>query len=97
MPDPPTTQPPRRDHGADRDARRQARQDARGSRVQRPEVRTRDARRGAPGIRVAASVGVVAIAVLIAVLMGSQDAPAWLVGLVASLVTVALLWSSHRL
>ena len=54
----------------------------------------------APFMRLVATAGIVAIAVVIAAIMGSQDSQAWLIGLVVSLVSLvlaALLWSSRRL
>ncbi len=51
-------------------------------------------------MRTVATAGVVAIAVAIAAIMGSQDSEAWLIGLVVSIVSLvlaALLWSSRRL
>src|SRR5215210_5418717 len=54
----------------------------------------------APFMRAVATAGIVAIAVVIAAIMGSQDSQAWLIGLVVSLVSLvlaALLWSSRRL
>jgi hypothetical protein len=54
----------------------------------------------APVMRVVATAGIVAIGVVIAAIMGSQDSQAWLIGLVVSLVSLAVaavLWSSRRL
>ena len=54
----------------------------------------------APLMRTVATAGIVAIAVVIAAIMGSQDSQAWLIGLVVSIVSLvlaALLWSSRRL
>ncbi|HMJ94691.1 MAG TPA: hypothetical protein VK486_02505 [Thermoleophilaceae bacterium] len=54
----------------------------------------------APLMRAVATAGIVAIAVVIAAIMGSQDSEGWLIGLVVSLVSLvmaALLWSSRRL
>lgn len=54
----------------------------------------------APLMRAVATAGVVAIGVVIAAIMTSQHAQGWIVGLVVSIVSVALaavLWSSRRL
>jgi hypothetical protein len=54
----------------------------------------------APLMRTVATAGIVAIAVVVAAIMGSQDSQAWLIGLVVSIVSLvlaALLWSSRRL
>jgi hypothetical protein len=54
----------------------------------------------APLMRTVATAGIVAIAVVIAAIMGSQDSQGWLIGLVVSIVSLvlaALLWSSRRL
>ena len=54
----------------------------------------------APLMRIVATAGIVAIGVVIAAIMGSQDSQAWLIGLVVSAVSLtlaALLWSSRRL
>lgn len=54
----------------------------------------------APLMRTVATAGIVAIAVVIATIMGSQDSQGWLIGLVVSIVSLvlaALLWSSRRL
>lgn len=54
----------------------------------------------APLMRLVATAGIVAIGVVIAAIMDSQDSQAWLIGLVVSLVSLvlaALLWSSRRL
>ena len=51
-------------------------------------------------MRTIATAGIVAIAVVIAAIMGSQDSQGWLIGLVVSVVSLvlaALLWSSRRL
>jgi hypothetical protein len=54
----------------------------------------------APLMRLVATAGIIAIGVVIAAIMTSQDVQGWLVGLVVSTVSVALaavLWSSRRL
>jgi hypothetical protein len=54
----------------------------------------------APLMRVVATAGIVGIGVVIAAIMTSQDSQGWLIGLVVSIVSVALaaiLWSSRRL
>jgi hypothetical protein len=51
-------------------------------------------------MRIVATVGIVAIGVVIGAIMVSQDVQGWIVGLVVSLVSVLLagvLWSSRRL
>jgi hypothetical protein len=54
----------------------------------------------APLMRLVATAGIVGIGVVIAAIMTSQDSSGWLIGLVVSVVSVALaaiLWSSQRL
>jgi hypothetical protein len=54
----------------------------------------------APLMRVVATAGIIGIGVVIAAIMTSQDSQGWLIGLVVSIVSVALaaiLWSSRRL
>jgi hypothetical protein len=54
----------------------------------------------APLMRVVATAGIVAIAVVVAAIMASQNSAGWLIGLVASIVSLvlaAVLWSSRRL
>ena len=91
---------------AEREARRADRSDRRerGGRGERPGVMIPSRRKRlpleAPFMRTVATAGVVAIAVAIAAIMGSQDSQAWLIGLVVSIVSLvlaALLWSSRRL
>jgi hypothetical protein len=51
-------------------------------------------------MRVVATIGIVAIGVVVAAIMVSQDVQGWIVGLVVSLLSVVLagvLWSSRRL
>jgi hypothetical protein len=51
-------------------------------------------------MRIVATTGIVGIGVAIGAIMTSQDSQGWLIGLVVSLVSVALaaiLWSSRRL
>ena len=92
------------DPGAERDARRHAREEAREPREERPGVMIPNRRKRlpleAPLMRIVATAGIVAIGVVIAAIMGSQDSQAWLIGLVVSAVSLtlaALLWSSRRL
>ncbi|MDT5026413.1 MAG: hypothetical protein QOE61_2839 [Micromonosporaceae bacterium] len=50
-------------------------------------------------MRLVATAGIVGISVAIAAIMGSQHSKGWLIGLVASIVSVvlaAVLWSSRR-
>jgi hypothetical protein len=54
----------------------------------------------APLMRLVATTGIVAIAVVVAAIMSSRDSQGWLIGLVVSIVSLvlaALLWSSRRL
>jgi hypothetical protein len=54
----------------------------------------------APLMRTVATAGIVAIAVVVAAIMGSQNSAGWLIGLVTSVVSLvlaAVLWSSRRL
>jgi hypothetical protein len=89
---------------SDRAARRTARDKRRDRSSERAGVMI-PTRRGrlpleAPLMRFVASAGIVGIAVVIAAIMGSQDSASWLIGLVASIVSLvlaALLWSSRRL
>ena len=92
------------DPAAEREARRTARDERRGAPGQRPAVMIprRDKRLPveAPVMRVVATAGIVGIGVVIAAIMGSQDAQGWVIGLAVSLVSLALaavLWSSRRL
>jgi hypothetical protein len=92
------------DPSAEREARRKERDDRRGPRTQRPEVMIPSRRKRlpleAPVMRLVASAGIVGIAVLVAAIMGSQDSQAWMIGLVASVLSLllaAVLWSSRRL
>ena len=51
-------------------------------------------------VRLVATSGIVAIAVAVAAILGTQSVDAWIVGLVASLISVvlaAVLWSSRTL
>jgi hypothetical protein len=51
-------------------------------------------------MRIIATIGIVAIGVAIAAIMGSQHSQGWLIGLVVgieSVVLAAILWSSRRL
>jgi len=96
--------PARIDPRAEREARRQAREERRGAPAERPGVMIPNRRKRlpleAPLMRVIATAGIVAIAVVIAAIMGSQNSQAWLIGLVASVASLVLaagLWSSRRL
>jgi hypothetical protein len=54
----------------------------------------------APLMRAVATAGIVAIGVVIAAIMTSQHSQGWIIGVVVSIVSVALaavLWSSRRL
>jgi hypothetical protein len=83
---------------------------------ERTDLQLKDEQSGPPGVmipsrgkrspaetvlmRVIATIGVIAIGVAIAAIMGSQHSKGWLIGLVVSVVTVTLagfLWSSRRL
>lgn len=79
---------------AERDARRNAREARRGPSTDRPEVRKpaqrRRARVDARLMRGVVTAGIVAIVVAIAAVMGSRGAQAWLIGLVASVLSLAL-------
>jgi hypothetical protein len=80
------------DPGAERDARREAREASRGPRTDRPEVRKTSHRRrpDARLTRGVAGTGIVAIAVAIAAFMSSHGSQGWLIGFVVSIVTLAL-------
>ena len=90
--------------GEERDARRAERSERRDAVAERPGVMIPSRRKRlpleAPLMRVVATAGIVGIGVLIAAIMGSQHSQGWVIGLVVSLVSVALaavLWSSRRL
>src|SRR4029079_7245058 len=92
------------DPRGEREPRRQAGEDRGGRSAERPGVMIPSRRKRlpleAPLMRVVATAGIVAIGVVIAAIMGSQDSQAWLIGLVVSAVSLtlaALLWSSRRL
>jgi hypothetical protein len=96
-------EPPAGASAAERDARRTQR-DERRDPAERPGVMIPSRRKRlpleAPLMRTVATAGIVAIAVVVAAIMGSQGAQEWLIGLVASIVSLvlaALLWSSRRL
>jgi hypothetical protein len=100
----PTVPPPAPDPAAERQARRKAREQRRDETGGQPAVMIPSRRERlpleAPLMRVVATAGIVGIAVLVAAVMGSQDSAGWLIGLVASLVSLvlaAVLWSSRRL
>ena len=82
------------DLSAEREARRRAREDRRGPRVERPEQRASSRRRRlppvAPLMHGVVSAGIVGIAVVTAAIMGSQDVQAWLIGLAVSVVSLLL-------
>jgi hypothetical protein len=85
-------------------ATRAARGEHRAAPPERPGVMIPNRRKRlpleAPLMRVVATAGIVAIAVVIAAIMASQDSHGWLIGLVASAVSLtlaAVLWSSRRL
>lgn len=89
---------------AEREARRAARSEQRAEAAQRPGVMIPSRRKRlpleAPLMRLVATAGIVGIGVVIAAIMTSQDSSGWLIGLVVSIVSVALaaiLWSSQRL
>jgi hypothetical protein len=92
------------DPSAAREARWKAREERRPPASERPPVMIPSRQKRlpfeAPLMRIVATGGVVGIAVAIAAIMGSQGSPAWMVGLVASVVSLvlaAILWSSRRL
>jgi hypothetical protein len=94
----PRNEPPADSPDAERDARREERAERRPG-VMIPSRRKRLPLE-APLMRVIATAGIVAVAVVVAAIMGSQDSQGWLIGLVASIVSLvlaALLWSSQRL
>jgi hypothetical protein len=106
----PRNEPPAGGPEAGREARRAERDDRRDEggrtrdRGERPGVMIPRRRKRlpleAPLMRVVATAGIVAIAVVVAAIMSSQDSQGWLIGLVVSLVSLvlaALLWSSRRL
>jgi hypothetical protein len=88
---------------AQREARRSKR-DERRDQVDRPGVMIPSRRRRlpleAPLMRLISTGGIVAIGVVVAAIMSSQDSQGWLIGLVVSVVSLvlaAVLWSSQRL
>jgi hypothetical protein len=92
------------DPGAEREARRQARDQRRGAPAERPGVMIPNRRKRlpleAPLMRVIATAGIVGIAVVVAAIMSSQGSTGWMIGLVASVVSLvlaAVLWSSRRM
>ena len=86
------------DPGAERDARRKAREESRGPRTDRPEVRkpSHRTRPDAQLVRGVAGAAIVAIAVAIAAFMSSHGSHGWLIGLVVSIVTLALAVAAAR-
>lgn len=107
-PEPPN-EPTANEPGAEREARRAERDERRDhgvSRDQGDRPGVMIPRRGkrlpleAPLMRFVATAGIVAIGVVIAAIMGSQNSQGWLIGLVVSIVSLvlaAVLWSSRRL
>lgn len=96
--------PPITAEAIDREARRTERDQRRGAPEQRSGVmiprREKRLPFEAPVMRVIATAGIVAISVVVAAIMASQDVQGWLIGLVVSLVSLvlaAVLWSSRRL
>ena len=94
---------PVNDPSAEREARWKAREARRGSVSERPAAMTPSRRRRrpveAPLMRGVASAGIVGIAVAIAAIMSSKGSSGWLIGLVVSIVSLALatvLRSSRR-
>jgi hypothetical protein len=97
--DEPQSEPTADGPAAEREARRAERSKERRPGVMIPSRRKRLPLE-APLMRVVATAGIVAIAVVVAAIMSSQDSQGWLIGLVVSLVSLvlaALLWSSQRL
>jgi hypothetical protein len=89
---------------SEREARRAARDEQRAGAERRPGVMIPTRRKRlpleAPLMRLVATAGIIGIGVVIAAIMTSQDSQGWLIGLVVSIVSVALaaiLWSSRRL
>jgi hypothetical protein len=82
------------DPSAEREARRLAREDRRGPRLERPEQRASSRRRrlppAAPLMQGVVSAGIVGIAVVTAAIMGSQHMQAWLIGLAVSVMSLLL-------
>jgi hypothetical protein len=92
--DPGGSAPAASDLSAEREARRRAREDRRGPRMERPGQRASSRRRRlppeAPLMPGVVSAGIVGIAVVTAAIMGSQDVQAWLIGLAVSVVSLLL-------
>jgi hypothetical protein len=89
---------------AERDKQRTTRSEPRRAPAERPGVMIPSRRERlpleTPLMRVVATGGIVGIGVIIAAIMTSQHSQGWLIGLVVSIVSVALaavLWSSRRL
>lgn len=105
--EPPSDQPPPTGSwgpDAEREARRAARSERRDTPAEPPGVMIPSGRKRlpleAPLMRAVATAGIVAIGVVIAAIMGSQNSQGWLIGLVVGIVSVvlaAILWSSRRL
>jgi hypothetical protein len=96
--------PGKGDPRAEREARRAERTQARDVSAGDPGVmiptRSKRLPLEAPLMRVVATAGIIAIAVVIAAIMTSQHSQGWLIGLVVSIVSLvlaAVLWSSRRL
>jgi hypothetical protein len=89
---------------SEREARRAARAEQRAGAEHPPGVMIPTRRKRlpleAPLMRLVATAGIIGIGVVIAAIMSSQDSQGWLIGLVVSIVSLALaavLWSSRRL
>jgi hypothetical protein len=92
------------DPDAERERRRAERKERRGPPAERPGVMIPTRRKRlpleAPLMRLVATAGIVGISVAVAAIMTSQHSQGWLIGLVVSIVSLALaavLWSSRRL
>jgi hypothetical protein len=99
-----TTPSSERPPDAEREERRAARREQRAETSQKPGVMIprRDKRLPleAPLMRIVATVGIVAIGVVIGAIMTSQHSKGWVIGLAVAIVSVvlsAVLWSSRRL
>jgi hypothetical protein len=103
--DTPAPEPTRSaDPSVERERRRTEREQRRNTGDEPPGVMIPSRRKRvpleAPLMRIVATGGIVAIAVVIGAIMVSQDAAGWITGLVIGLVSVvlaAVLWSSRQL
>jgi len=94
----------RTDPGAERDARREQRAERRGPPPRHPGPiefkRRKPSSREAPRVRLATAAAIVALTVGLAALMSAHGSAGWLIGLVASLLSLVLaavfLPSRHR-